>query len=234
MTLEDQHMSPKKEEQFMKMALGVFIVFLALVFTTHMSYAVLPFSIGAKAGVNIANLSFDPDNLAAQGINKTTRVGFKFGAILELGVGGPVYIALEPLYAQKGAKGDAQTPFGPGKLAIEASYLEIPALIKLKFGVPGLKPYVFAGPNIGFLLSANLHQEVGSQTSDTDVKSTTSSTDFALDVGAGAEFGVAKLVAITVDARYSLGLSNTNSDPQDPTKVKTTGIQILVGVMFSI
>ena len=212
----------------MKIALRVLVVLFAIVFTTHMSYAVLPFSIGAKAGVNIANLSFDPDVPA--GITKSNRVGFKFGAILELGVGGPVFIALEPLFAQKGAKAEGQG----GNLAIEANYLEIPVLLKLKFGVAGVKPYVFAGPNIGFLLSANLHQEAGGQTADTDIKSTTTSTDFALDVGAGAQFSATKFVAITADARYSLGLSNTNNDPMDPTTVKTTGIQILVGVLIGI
>jgi Outer membrane protein beta-barrel domain len=197
---------------------------------TYQTYAVLPFSLGFKGGTNIGNVSLDPDNLSAQGITKSTRLALMIGGVAELGVGGPIYIVLEPSYSQKGTKLEAQGQ----KLTLEGSYLTIPLLLKAKFGPAPVKPYVFVGPNIGLLLSAKQVFEAQGQTQETDVKDNLSSTDFTIDLGGGVEFKIAKLVGITADARYSLGLSNINKDPNDDTKIKTTGIQILLGVLFTI
>ncbi|MDH3252067.1 MAG: PorT family protein [Ignavibacteria bacterium] len=214
----------------MKIILRVSLLVALVLSLTHQSHAVLPFSLGFKGGTNIANLSIDPDNLSAQGITKSTRLALIFGAVAELGVGGPIYIVLEPSYVQKGAKLEGQG----GKLTFEGNYLAIPLLVKAKFGVATVKPYVFAGPNLGLLLSAKQVVEAQGQTQETDIKESFTSTDFAIDFGGGVQFKVAKLVAVTADARYSLGLSDINKDSTDPTKIKTTGIQILLGVLFTI
>jgi hypothetical protein len=217
-------------EHSMKTSLQVCILAILVFGVTSQSFAVLPFSLGFKGGTNIANLSVDPDNFSAQGITKSTRLALIFGVVAELGVGGPVYIVLEPSYAQKGAKLEGQG----GKLTFEGNYVTIPLLVKAKFGPASVKPYIFAGPNIGLLLSANQVLEIQGQTQETDIKESLTSTDFAVDPGGGAEFKIAKPVAITADARYSLGLSSINNDSNDDTKIKTTGIQILVGVLFTI
>ncbi len=199
--------------------------------------------IGAKVGLNIANASFSPDLPA--GITKSTRMGFMFGGVVEIGFAGPLSIQAEPMYVQKGnvVEGplfvDQTTGFPvTGKNTSKLALFEVPILLKAKFPAGPVKPYVFAGPSIGFILSATETDEPqGFPSTDTDIKSTLNSTDFGLVFGAGAEFKVAPLVALTLDARYSLGLTDLSKGVPGEvthTSVKTTGIQILAGVLFHL
>jgi len=214
----------------MKKLLRVSLLTTLLFGLTHQSYAVLPFSLGFKGGVNLGDLSLDPDPYAGLGLTKSRRLGMSFGVVAEIGVGGPIYIAIEPSYVQKGLKLEATG----GKATFEGDYVAIPLLLKAKFGSPRVKGFVFAGPNIGLRLSLKLVAEAQGQTQELDLKDVTKSTDFGADFGAGVEFALAKLIALTVDGRYSLGLSDLNNEANIPTKIKTNGIQILMGLLFTI
>ncbi len=206
-----------------------------VLFFSSTALAQLPFKLGIRAGLNIANLSWDPD--LPSGVDKSSLTGFKFGAMAELGFIPMFALQIEPMYVQKGGKLSA---FGE-EITNKLTYLDIPILLKLKLPLPGpLTPYVFAGPSIGILLSAS--SEAGGQ--DTDIKDQLSSTDFGLDFGAGAALDVAPLVSLMLDVRYSLGLSDIFNDTAKQgwtqetgivgQKVKTSGIQILAGLMFGL
>lgn len=198
--------------------------------------------IGAKAGINIANASYNPDLPA--GFTKSSRTGFMFGGVVEIGLAGPLYIQAEPLYVQKGSVVEGTIGVDPftlqpvtGKSTTKVGVFEIPILLKAKFPAGPLKPYVFAGPSIGFLLAATETEEAQGQSTDVDIKDQLSSTDIGLLFGAGAEFKVAPLVALTLDARYSLGLTDLSKTVPGEVahrSIKTTGIQILVGVLFHL
>lgn len=206
-----------------------------VLFLSSTSLAQLPFKLGIRAGLNIAGLSWDP--ALPSGVDNSSRIGFKFGAMAEMGFIPMFALQIEPMYVQKGGKLSL-----PGQeITNKLTYLDIPILLKLKLPVPGpVTPYAFAGPSIGILLSAS--SETGGQ--DTDIKDQLSSTDFGLDFGAGVAFDVAPLVSLMLDARYSLGLSDIFGDTgkQDwaqetgivGQKIKTTGIQIIAGVMFGL
>lgn len=215
-----------------------------LMFFSSTTFAQLPFKLGVRAGLNLANLSFDPD--LPSGVDKSSHTGFKFGAMAELGFIPMFAIQIEPMYVQGGAELS-----GPlfndgfqlvnGKITYKLSYLEIPILLKLKIPTPGgIRPYVFAGPNIGILLSSNETDEPnGYQSSDMDFKDYTSSTNFGIDFGAGVGFDIAPLITLLIDGRYSLGLTNVLNDKgkqllnSDQT-VKNRGIQIVAGLMFGL
>jgi hypothetical protein len=67
------------------------------------------------------------------------------------------------------------------------------------------------------------------------VKDNTTSTDFALVFGGGAEFQIESKVGLTFDVRYGLGLTDMNKNPQPgDAKVKTRGLYFLVGAMFTL
>ncbi len=70
------------------------------------------------------------------------------------------------------------------------------------------------------------------------IKDQTSSINFALDFGAGAGFKVTPLTTILFDVRYSLGLANMLNDKgkqsTDLNSIKSTGFQILAGVLFGL
>jgi opacity protein-like surface antigen len=215
---------------------------LILLFLSSTAFGQIPFKLGVRAGLDIGNLSFDPD---ITGLDKSSRMGFKFGAMAELGFVPMFAIQIEPMYAQKGAviEGNFNTDLGVihGKVTFKAAELEIPILLKLRIPTPGaITPYVFAGPNIAFILSSSQEVEAQGQNQDNDTKDQTSSTNFALDLGAGVELKIAPLTLLLLDARYSLGLSDLSKEsPQDQLNgghqsIKTRDIQILVGIMFGL
>jgi len=216
------------------------ILSILLILTFSNINAQTHFALGARAGLNMANLSFDPDIQA--GLTKSSRTGFKFGAVAEIGFMPMLALQIEPMYAQGGCVVD-NVIFGvstKGKVTFKLGYLEIPILLKYKINLPGpVQPYVFAGPNLGFVFSSNQFQEAGGQSAETDMKDETSSINFGIDFGAGAGFQVTPMTVVLLDIRYALGLSNMLNDKGKQSfganqSIKTNGFQIVAGVMFGL
>ncbi len=205
-----------------------------LFFLSSTVFAQLPFRLGIKGGLNIANLSFDP--ALPTGNDNKARTGFLGGAMVEFNIAPWFAIQVEPTYITKGCK--LTTNNSSYEVNVKLNYLEIPVLLKLKIPSPGkINPYIIAGPSIGFRLSANTETPAG----EFDVKNETQSTDFALDFGAGAGIYIAPFIDLVIDARYSLGLSNllNNTGQEDfiginNQKIKSAGFQISAGVMFGL
>jgi hypothetical protein len=217
----------------------LFTVFLAVVILSSAAFA--QFSIGPRFGINMASISDDPDYQS--GVDQSNHLGLLFGAAAEIRISSPIYAEIQLLYIQKGEELAGEDQLGrQAEQILTANYLEIPILIKAKFHTGAVSPYVFLGPNIGLLLSANSEFTVQGQTEDTDIKDNLTSIDFALDFGAGLGIPVSPSVSLVFDARYSLGLSDI-SDPQqlqgqpeqqDESSAKTRGIQIMIGAMFGL
>ncbi|HTY01111.1 MAG TPA: porin family protein [Bacteroidota bacterium] len=200
--------------------------------------AQMKFGVGMRVGMNFGTLSFNPDIYqVGTNISKTGRTGFMIGAMSELEFAKMFAVEFSPTYVMKGGGyQDTQGGTDIGKY----NELELPILFKVKFLQGMIRPYAFVGPNIGLVMSATeALTPAGGQEQDTDVKSNTSSIDFALDFGGGAELMVMKNLGILMDVRYSLGLSNINSATQQqpnetiPT-VHASGFQIMVGSMFHL
>jgi len=188
--------------------------------------AQVPVALGIRGGINFANASIEPE------FSTSSRTGFMIGGVVEVGLSGPIYLQIEPMYTQKGAELNltlfGETLTSTGKF----DYLEIPVTLKAKFGTTELKPYIFAGPNLGFNLSAEAEVEVGGLSETTDVDEFTESIDFAIDFGGGIEFKVAPRTSLIADIRYALGLSDIDKDAVD--SWKSRDVKILVGVMFGL
>ncbi len=207
-------------------------VMLALPATAQMK-----FGAGLRLGMNFGTLSFNPDiYTVGNNISKTGRTGFMIGAMSELEFAKMFAVEFSPTFAMKGGGyQDTQGGTDIGKY----SELELPVLFKVKFLQGMIRPYAFVGPNIGLVMSATESlTPANGQGQDTDIKSNTSSIDFALDFGGGAEYMVMKNFGILMDVRYSLGLSDLNSpstaQPQGATvpTIHASGFQIMVGSMF--
>jgi opacity protein-like surface antigen len=197
------------------------ILFWAVVFALLMVVPVgAQHRIGLTGGLNLANVSTDP---APEGFDLTNRTGFGVGGVLDLRLAENVALHLEPMYLQKGTKFEVN---GEELAKIKADYIEVPALVKIAFGTTQTKPYIMAGPSIGFLLSAKVDDE--------DIKEFVKSTDFGLGFGAGVSLPAGNN-AFFIEGRYNLGLSNINDDPDDTeTKIKTKGIQFMAGITFPL
>ncbi len=222
------------------------VVCFILLLTAHTALAATPISIGVKAGVNLASATFDPSFPSP--LSTSGKTGFGFGAVAEIGVGGPVFIAVEPMYLQKGSvvsggpivvnTGVQFVQVNELKFTQKVGFLEIPILLKGKLVHSSVHPYGFVGPSIGITLSSTTTTEAtGFPATDEDTKHEVKSTDFSVVFGAGAELAVNKNVRVTFDGRYALGLSNVASDQGGTAQggtVKTRGIQFFAGVLFAI
>jgi hypothetical protein len=216
-----------------------------LLFTLYAtSDAQTQFGIGLRTGLNFGTMSFTPDPAQGQqGVTQGGRTGFMIGAGAELAFGGMFAVEMDLMYVMKGASFTQ----GPYNETIKLSELDIPILFKVKFLKGMIRPYGFVGPDIGLLLSATDHIEGPGVTRDNDLKSNPNGVelgglDFALEFGGGAELMITKNIGVSLDVRYSLGLSNLASlgsavaQQQGATQPswKASGFQIQVGGMWHL
>lgn len=192
------------------------------------SFSQTQFGLGLRTGIDFSTISFDPEAPLAPTVTKSGLTTFVIGAVAELQFAGMFAAEIEPRYILKGIKYES----GAAKQTVSTSQLELPLHFKVKFLKGSVRPFAFVGPNLGIVLTAKSKLEGTGNDGETDLKNTTSSTDFGLDFGGGAEFKVASNIAITGDVRYTLGLSNLDTTPGITSTTKTRGFQILFGALF--
>jgi opacity protein-like surface antigen len=191
--------------------------------------------IGGRVGLNIGNASFSPS--LESGISTSANTGLLIGGQLDNWFNDMWAISVQLLYVQKGvglsASGNGETI----SVSDAVNYIEIPILAKVAFGSGAIKPYLFAGPSIGIMVSASTTENGTSTSDDSDFNSI----DLAALVGAGVSFKIDGGPSIFVDAGYAIGLINIASNNSDNTvspgvqqTIKTNDIRIAAGVMFPL
>lgn len=169
---------------------------------------------GFKVGVTMANLTGDIEDTKM-------KIGFAAGGFFTYSFSPTFAIQPEVLYCMKGAKAD--TDEGE-KLKLD--YLAIPVMFKYSFPTEGkIAPNIFAGPEVGILLSAKEEDE--------DIKEYFKSVDFGIGFGAGIDIAM-ESGKLTLDARYTLGLSNIADTDEDESdfSVKNATIMVMLGYGF--
>jgi len=148
--------------------------------------------VGIKGGLSFGNIS----NKGVLPGSLKTRTGIAGG--LYFGYSAPVVgIGFEALYAQRGLRSDESISVAETKL----DYIDIPAYLKINIPTSGIRPFIYAGPQISF--------EVRCRTgNDADCADTSprKSTDYAAVIGAGLRLG--RGTGITVEGRYVYGLQD--------------------------
>jgi len=199
-----------------------------------------PHRIGFVGGLNIA--SFSGVNEDGEDLNFSSRTIFGLGVVLDLALKPNLSLLFEPMYLQKGA----ELTFDEGILGkFEAAYLEVPVFFKFALGSRTVRPYVMAGPTIGFNLSHELQFSAFEQDFENNLKKLTKPIDFGLGFGAGVSFPISN-ISIFIESRYRLGLSDVTEtgvveeagfDPiefGERLDVNTKGIQIMLGITFPL
>ncbi len=185
----------------MKTLSGIFVLTLLAA-----SFSSAQVGFGIKGGVDFATIG------GADAVSDAkTRTGFVAGAYLDLNVPFVLNVQPEVLYTVKGFQMDVSPlPATPPTETVTNtySYLEVPILIKYSLPVPVVKPSLYVGPEMAFLLSAkSKHPALLGGTVEDDAKSIMASTDFGLVFGASAH-----VLVIDIDVRYDLGLKTTVKD----------------------
>jgi len=150
-----------------------------------------PIKGGLKVGLGLSTLT-GADTFA----DASSKLGFAAGAFADFGVSPSFSVQPEVLYATKGTQSSIDSA-----AKWNLTYINIPVLAKLKLGnlKASMVPTVFAGPQLGLLLSSKMTNG----TNDVDMKDVTNSTDFAVVLGAGLD-----IQKFSLDVRYDLGLTS--------------------------
>jgi len=143
---------------------------------------------GVKAGANLSNITGKDET------GNSSLIGLNAGVFAQIPVSGAFSFAPEVIYSGKGAK---STQAGVD-YKLRENYLDVPLLFKWQHE-SGFN--VVTGPQVGFLLSA----DVKAQGQSEDVKSSFKSTEFAWDFGVG--YDIPKC-PVGIEFRYNLGISN--------------------------
>lgn len=195
---------------------------------------------GAKAGVNFASVGGDETD------DVDGKTGFHIGGLVEIMITDEFGVQPELLYSAQGSKSEFTEDLGGGFFDImgkytqktKLDYINIPIMAKY-YVTEGLA--IEAGPQIGFLVSANSESEVEISGADADIfEGDTDSGDVDIsDFTSGVDFGVGVGASYRLDmgvffgARYNLGLSNINDFAgSDDFKNQNNVIQLSVGYLF--
>ena len=198
-----------------------FTIFFIIAAFTSLSLAQM--QIGPKAGLNIASIGGDDADKILEGRSLDSKTGFAGGLFFMYQFSKMFAIQPEAYYTMKGATYSE----GGADLTISLDYIEVPVLFKLLIPIEGsnLKPSIFAGPSIGFNMTAKSKVEVeGGESQENDFKDETESTEFSLAFGGGLGFMVGKN-ELGIDVRYILGL-NTFDKSSDPWDLKNNVINV--------
>jgi hypothetical protein len=182
-------------------------------------------SFGIKGGANLAKHSFKEQGV---NIDRESINGFTLGAVLEVGLGGNIFLQPEAVFVQKGSKLDLPN-LGE---KINVNYLDIPILLKVKLLNSNLLNInLLGGPSFG--LALNGEKTSGGKTVDINFGGENGLKRFDLGINAGGGIGINfGNVGVFGDVRYLFGVSNI-SETTD-TEIKNQGLNVSVGLMFKL
>ncbi|MFG4004835.1 porin family protein [Flavobacterium aquidurense] len=187
--------------------------------------------VGVKAGLNLAELTFDQSGLSSSG-----KTGFTAGMMIEIPMVKNFALQPELLYSQQGSKtsfSDHDVTNSNYKSTIKLNYLNIPVMLKY-YIIKGFS--VQAGPQIGLLLKANNKYQdnfLGYENQESfDLKKYSSGIDTSVNFGLGYQFKD----KFYTDVRYNVSYSNVFKDGDAnyfiDGDMKNRVFQITIGYFF--
>lgn len=192
---------------------------------------------GAKAGLNFSSITGDETE------ELDGRTSFHIGGVVEIEITEQFSIQPELLYSSQGSKSEYRyDDFGvtEGEYELKYNYINIPLNLKY-YPIENLS--IEAGPQVGFLLSAEGEWSESEYDNDNNLIYSESGTDklkeFSKEVDFGLNFGLGYKLdnGINFSARYYLGLSNFEDgfwfDTNDDGSLKHNVFQISVGYFFN-
>jgi hypothetical protein len=185
---------------------------------------------GVRAGVNFANLSFEPeDDEFASG----KRMGLGLGVFYKVAIGEKLFIQPELNFMQHGTRFDVENFGQKINSSVLFNYLQLPMMAKYGFGdMDAMNFYIQAGPYIGLGMGKVMFKtciDGKCETQDIKYDGETEgfkNPDFGLQLGAGVNLDA----HVSLDVRYILGLQNLTS--AENSTIKHTGINLSFGYTF--
>jgi opacity protein-like surface antigen len=182
--------------------------------------------IGVKAGWSFASINHYGD--ISPSVSYSTLTGAAICFNLQFTLNPVFWLRFEPMYVEKGTEIDWHTVPFEEEYIQENTYLTIPVNVKAVIDIKRLKPFLFAGLNLGYALKAEAVRNSDGARFDSDLKDF----DLGLDFGGGTEISMNSRFSIVIEARYIRGL--TDIGKSEYSSLKNHATLILTGVNFSI
>ena len=194
---------------------------------------------GLKGGASLAQFKYDPD-VDSPGMERL--LGFGGGLTLGFTLAPYVNLDIDGMYMMKGAHW--KTAFGdegPIEEDWTSSYAIVSPVLRLHLPGSGMAPYVLAGGEVGYLLSAKVTTSgTGEADGEEDVKDDCEDLDYGFVLGAGFEIPNATGAGLFVEARYARGLVDIAKDAEgqgtladdDEQKVMNEAFYFMAGIRF--
>jgi hypothetical protein len=160
-----------------------------------------------------------------------SRSGFAAGLVVDVAVGRRLRIVVAPGWVSKGAtlvSGFLPEEYFPAERRL--GYVEVPVLLRVGAGTGAVRPYLTAGPSLGYLARQTIFRE--NEGIERDLGGLYARWDFGLSGGGGVELGSGD-TRVFLEARYTWGLANVAAAGRDAA-TRNRGWQALVGVTLSI
>ncbi|MGB3342393.1 MAG: porin family protein [Aequorivita sp.] len=209
------------------------ILLLATVVVFTLSAQSQEIRMGAKAGVNFANMSIKPDD----GEKLDSRTSFHIGGLVEIPITEKFSVQPEILYSSQGSQSKYSEEFMGERISSEIKYkldyLSIPIMAKY-YVIEGLG--LEAGPQFGILVSAKGDYEISglgiSESGTEDLKDDLKKLDIGLGFGASYRLDM----GVFFGARYVLGLTDISDNGDvgfdEEVEIKNNVFQLSVGYTF--
>ena len=201
-------------------------IFLILLLSSSALNAQIVTSLGFRGGLNFANIKGDISQNSAV---RKSKVGMNMGALLDVSFNRNISLRLETNFSIRGATlnsidtiicdpnntqtgvpciGNSGQNYSliPHEANVNTTYLEVPILLNYMFEGASLRPSIFIGASLDFLLNANQNRYTFFNNSSVYNKQ---NTDLIFGVGINQEMSDGKFIAL--EARYYLGLSDIHS-----------------------
>jgi hypothetical protein len=186
--------------------------------------------VGVVGGLSLARMHMSPEDPTG---SFETFTGFAGGAVLDVDLSRHLSLSLEPMYVRKGSDFRIESDgflFDEGLTgSLRVDYLELPALLKVRFGDGSVRPYLIGGPTAAYRLSS----KSSAMGETVDSKKLFKEWDFGVSAGAGLAFPLG-MASGFLEARYGLGLVNVAEETAENESVKNRGVLILAGITLGV
>ncbi len=168
---------------------------------------------GLKAGINYTDLKLEDDTLPV-----TWLLGGVGGVFVSGNLTSNIGMQVEALYSQRGAKDDLDA----ADAKIRLTYIDVPVTFHVGTSMSnGARVFLFTGPQVAYNIKSEIINDLDDTTTDND--DAIKDWEFGWTVGAGVA-----MQRVSLDARYTHGLSNINKT--DGPTVKNQTLSVMVGI----
>ncbi len=182
---------------------------------------------GVIGGLNFSSMSLSGTALDSP----KRRTGFVGGGFVTIRIGDILAVQPEVLFSMKGIEADnPNQSFTAGRLQLKTDYVQVPLLVKafIPVGSADLRPHVFAGPAIEWLVNCRIGEDAIGGTRGCGTSPAIKGSDTSVILGGGVDV----IRNFTFQVRYELGMTDILQDAASSAKHRT--LSAVLGYLFRL